>query len=343
MNNLTMTPSFMARSPRTRQTKSGCIKPLRRATTFTQRIGRWLLKKGIKQWPDRQRLRKAKQPFAAKHELRGPKTVKTQHQPPAVSDIALGERITHLFNNDPHDPHLPAGISCGQASNHDGLWVGARAHSSVNEDASLSSSETSILVDLGGDADTGNLPISQCYNSASGFQHAPAYSNCRFEGESHGMQQVLGGGSFDHEIPQLDYSIQSDMLAHLSGFGNIPRADDHSNTTYNLHHGGFQSTASPLLRRPDLDCNQAYNLGCESTYLQPMTAIFPNTLSSLNVAPEFITQYPEIPSQPQSYDSQIYPTSTTTNTDHFFNQPGSTTDPMNATFPDISYLPIVAP
>ena len=133
------------------------------------------------------------------------------------------------------------------------------------------------------------------------------------------------------------------LYPHLSGFGSIPRADNHSNTTYNLHHGGFQSTASPVLRSPDLDCNQAYNFGYESTYPQPMNAILPNTASSLDVAPEFISHYPEIPSEPQSYNSQTYPTSTTTNTDHFFNQPGSITDPMNATFPDTSYSPIVAP
>ena len=335
-----MTRSFMARSPGTRQTKSGCIKPLRRATTFTQRIRRWLLKKGIKQWPDRQRVRKAKQPFAAKHDLQGPETVRTQHEPPAELDTGLGERNTQLFND---DPHLSAEISYVQASNPDGLWVGAGTHTFVNEDASLSSWETSTLVNLGGNADTGHLPISQCYNSASGFQHTPAYSNCRFEGERHGMQQVLEGCSFDHETPQLDYSIQSDMLAHLSGFGSIPRADNHSNTTYNLHHGGFQSTASPVLRSPDLDCNQAYNFGYESTYPQPMNAILPNTASSLDVAPEFISHYPEIPSEPQSYNSQTYPTSTTTNTDHFSNQPGSTTDPMNATFPDISYSPVDEP
>ena len=330
----------MARSPCTRQTKSGCIKPLRRATTFTQRIGRWLLKKGIKQWPDRQRLRKAKQPFGVKHDLQRPETVRTQHQPPAELDIGLGEKNTHLFNN---DPQLAAAISYGQASNHDGLWVGAGTHSSVNEDTSLSSSETSILVNFGGNADTGHLPISQCYSSASGFQHAPAYSNCRFESESHGMQQVLGGTSFDHETPRLDYNIQSDMLAHLNGFGNIPRADNHSNTTYSLLHGGFQSTASPVLRSPDPDCNQAYNLGYESTYPQPLNAILPNTASFVDVAPEFITQYPEIPSQPQSYNSQTYPTSTTANTGHFFNQPSTTNDPMKATFPNMSYSPIVTP
>ena len=84
------------------------------------------------------------------------------------------------------------------------------------------------------------------------------------------------------------------LYPHLSGFGSIPRADNHSNTTYNLHHGGFQSTASPVLRSPDLDCNQAYNFGYESTYPQPMNAILPNTASSLDVAPEFISHYPEI-------------------------------------------------
>ena len=114
------------------------------------------------------------------------------------------------------------------------------------------------------------------------------------------------------------------------------------------HHIQFTSwwlsePASPVLRSPDLDCNQAYNFGYESTYPQPMNAILPNTASSLDVAPEFISHYPEIPSEPQSYNSQTYPTSTTTNTDHFFNQPGSITDPMNATFPDTSYSPIVAP
>ena len=330
----------MARIPGTWQTKSGFIKRLKGPGTLTERISRWLDDEDIKQWDPRPSARKAKQRFPAKHDLRGRKVVSTQHQPPAELEVGLGEKNTHLFNS---EPPLPPETSYGQASNHDSTWVGAGPYSSVDEDASLSSLETSTLADFGGHADTGASPISQCYSPASGLQLVPAYSNCHFEGESDDMQQVLGGSSFDHETPQWDYNIQSDMLSPVSGFGNIPRADNPSDVPYSLHHYGFQSTASPVLSRPDLDYNQAYELGYQSTYPEPMDAILPNTTYSPNVAPEVLTLYPEIPSQPQSYNSQTYPTSTTTNTNHFFNQPSIAADAMNAIFPDTSFSLFVAP
>ena len=240
---LTIFSSLRARFPAaTKETPTGT-----KATTITQRIGRWLAKEGISQWLERPNSKVKEPPAAAvKIDDQGPETVERVLLPTDGPQLSLDGPDSDLSNR---GLSSSTDVSKRQASKYRSIQSRPGPYLSDIEDLQLPSQHTSMLAGLGGNAHTSHSPIPESHNSHSSLHRAPAFSDGQYESERYGKQNLCGRNRFEKEYPVQRPSNSTGMLVPSTVSGNTRQANHDSNALNLSTSYGQQSTASPVLMK----------------------------------------------------------------------------------------------